>query len=179
LKIRKFWNGQSGSTCKQRLYCGIDPGQDGAFAALDEDGQVVGLFGFDKLSERDLFDGLMSWMSADDSAESKPMWCMLERVGARPLQGVASSFKFGMSYGFVRCALFAAAIPFDEVTPAKWQEKMRCPKGEKKDKKKINRERAQQLFPDVYMTLSGEHAVADALLIAEYGRRLRLGLNFI
>ena len=41
---------------------------------------------------------------------------------------------------------------------------------------KITREKAQQLFPKVSITGRGvkapTHAVADALLIAEYGRRI-------
>jgi hypothetical protein len=47
---------------------------------------------------------------------------------------------------------------------------MRClTKGDKN----VSKARAQELFPALKIT----HATADALLIAEYGRRLNLGLK--
>ena len=90
-----------------------------------------------------------------------------------PGQGVASTFKFGMNYGMLRMALIAAGIGFETVTPQTWQKKMSCMS---KGDKKVTRAKAQELFPQVQITGRGikspTHAVADALLIAEYGRRV-------
>ena len=83
-----------------------------------------------------------------------------------PKQGVASTFKFGQSFGFLQGILIAAEIPFELVTPQKWQRYLGC---RTKGDKNITKARAQELFPDIKCT----HAVSDALLIAEYGRRVR------
>ena len=63
-------------------------------------------------------------------------------------------------------ALIAAGIPFETVTPAKWQGAMGC---RTKGDKNVTKRKAQDLFPGVKVT----HAIADALLIAEWGRRQR------
>jgi hypothetical protein len=55
-------------------------------------------------------------------------------------------------------------FPFEEVSPQKWQKAMGCmTKGDKN----VSKAKAQQLFPQLKIT----HAIADALLIAEYARR--------
>ena len=94
---------------------------------------------------------------------------VLERVSASPQMGVTSAFTFGKGYGGLRMALSAAGIPFDEVTPQRWQKAMQCLTGGNKN---ISKARAQQLFPSVKVT----HYVADALILAEYCRRFHLGL---
>jgi crossover junction endodeoxyribonuclease RuvC len=81
-----------------------------------------------------------------------------------PKQGVSSTFKFGVNYGFLRGMLTAHKIPFEEVTPQKWQKAMGCLS---KGNKNVTKAKAQQLFPNLKIT----HKVADALLIAEYCRR--------
>jgi hypothetical protein len=69
-------------------------------------------------------------------------------------------------------ALIASGVPFEAVTPGKWQKEfgLLAKKGETKTaKKNRHKARAQELFPDLKIT----HATADALLIAEYGRRVK------
>ena len=78
-------------------------------------------------------------------------------------------FTFGGSFRSLKVHLQWAGIPFDEVTPRKWQKALGCASG---GDKKVTKARAQELFPTVRMT----HAIADAYLIAEYCRRARLGL---
>lgn len=92
---------------------------------------------------------------------------MLEKVHAMPKQGVSSTFKFGVGYGGLRMALTAMAIPFDEVTPQRWQKEMGCLTGGDKN---ISKRKAEDLFPNIRIT----HAIADALLIAEYARRIHV-----
>ena len=87
-----------------------------------------------------------------------------------PKQGVASTFKFGRSYGNLEAFLIAAEIPFERVVPSVWQREfgLISKKGETKTaKKNRHKAKAQELFPSVKVT----HAVADALLIAEWHRR--------
>lgn len=98
-------------------------------------------------------------------------FALIEKVWPRPGNGVRASFTFGQNYGHLEMALTAAEVPFDYVTPAKWQKEfglIRTDKNEPTTKKK-NRHKAaaQRLFPHLKVT----HAIADALLIAEYCRR--------
>ena len=64
-------------------------------------------------------------------------------------------------------ALCAATIPYEEVTPQKWQKALGCRTGGDKN---VSKARAQALFPLQNIT----HAIADALLLAEYCRRLEV-----
>ena len=89
----------------------------------------------------------------------------LEKVHSMPRQGVASTFKFGTSYGFCLGLLTSLLVPFEEVTPSKWQTFMKCKTGGDKN---VTKAAAQRLHPRTKVT----HKNADALLIAEYGRRV-------
>lgn len=144
------------------LFIGIDPGQSGGFVCLEENGFVGGCTKSPD-TERDIFDWLEGFTDKDNSI------AMIEAVHSMPKQGVSSSFKFGQNYGFLRGCLIGLEVPFDQVTPQRWMKAMGCMSGGDKNKTKA---KAQQLFPGVKVT----HAIADALLIAEYCRRLRLGL---
>jgi crossover junction endodeoxyribonuclease RuvC len=120
--------------------------------------------------------GAESWSWSLSACTEQELWevfeklatvagfAVLERVNAMPRQGVASSFKFGTSYGELRAFLVASRLRFHLVTPTTWQRKMGClSKGDKK----VTRALAQSLFPGVKVT----HTNADSLLLAEYGRR--------
>lgn len=132
---------------------GIDPGQSGGIVLLTSDWILPHKM---PETERDIVDLL---------EETKPpRFAFIELVHSMPRQGVASSFKFGRGYGFLRGVLSALSIPFEDVTPQKWQKEMRClTKGDKN----VSRAAAQRLWPEIRWT----HALADAALIAEYGRR--------
>lgn len=138
------------------IFIGIDPGQSGAIAAINSKSEVVGIIK-GKETERDLWEGIARFTAYPS------VFAMIEAVHSMPKQGVVSSFKFGRSYGFLRGLLVASGVRFDEVSPVKWQTKMRC---RSKGDKNVTKARAQQLFPNVKIT----HATADALLLAEYAR---------
>lgn len=140
-----------------RMVIGLDPGVSGGIAVLRDDGQVVEVYRM-PATERDLLDRLSPWPRAYRT------YGILERVSASPQMGVVSAFTFGRHYGALLMALTAAGIRFDQVTPQTWQKALGClSKGDKN----ITKRRAQQLFPDQKIT----HAIADALLLAEFGRR--------
>lgn len=132
---------------------GIDPGQSGGIVLLSDSWILPHKM---PETERDIVDLL---------EETKPpRFAFIELVHSMPRQGVASSFKFGRGYGFLRGVLSALSIPFEDVTPQKWQKELRClTKGDKN----VSRAAAQRLWPEIRWT----HATADAALIAEYGRR--------
>ncbi len=148
---------------------GIDPGKTGGIAiqAIKREGiykttgKYISIEAFKMPeTERDLWE-LMQVLDE----WSHPICAFLERVHSMPKQGVASSFKFGTNYGMLRAFLVAIEIPFELITPSVWQRKMGClSKGDKN----VTKARAQELFPKIKVT----HAIADALLISEYGRRV-------
>lgn len=140
-------------------FIGIDPGLGGGIAVIHQDVGHVDVYKMPQ-TERDLLDLLESV-----GPKRHPARAMLEKVHSMPSQGHVGAFTFGKGYGALRMALTAAFVPFDEVRPAVWQKALGClTKGDKN----ISKRRAQALFPHVRLT----HATADALLIAEYGRRL-------
>jgi hypothetical protein len=135
---------------------GVDPGYSGAIVVMDMSGTVAAQARLD-WTEHDIHDAIAPF-------EGLVKMSYLERVHAMPKQGVSSTFKFGTSYGFCRGVLVCCRMPFTEVTPAKWQTVMKCRSG---GDKKVTKAAAQRLFPSMKVT----HRNADALLIAEYGRR--------
>jgi crossover junction endodeoxyribonuclease RuvC len=153
--LARVYRGQVGMV----NYLGIDPGNSGALALVDSDGAHIDTI---KLKEtpRDVW----AWL---DECRGSIAFAVLEKVHSMPRQGVASSFKFGESFGFCQGMLTAAGVRFEFATPQKWQKAMQCRTGGDKN---VSKARAQALFPGVKIT----HAIADALLIADYARRVRV-----
>lgn len=145
-----------------QMHIGLDPGQSGGLAIVSHTGALMHVTAM-PATEHDLFEWLNDRVCAGDNVHA-----VLERVHSMPKQGVASAFTFGRNYGTLLMLLTACEIPFDLVTPQKWQQVMGClTHGDKN----ISKQRAQQLFPKEKIT----HAIADALLIAEFCRRMRVG----
>jgi crossover junction endodeoxyribonuclease RuvC len=146
----------------EQLIIGVDPGESGGVAWLKNG--VHHAAPFKDMTESDL---LVLFDSFGNNT-----FAYLESVHSMPGQGVKSTFKFGMHYGSLRTALISASIGFETVAPSKWQRELGCLSG---GDKKVTRAKAQEMFPVVSIAGSGvkppTHAVADALLIAEYGRR--------
>ena len=141
---------------------GKDPGKNGAIAWITDGKACV-----EKMPEtlQDLWElirdirGPLHWTPEPECK------AYIEAVHSSPQMGVKSAFTFGQGYGNLEMALTAAGIPFERVSPQKWQKAMGClTKGDKN----VSKRKAQELFPSLKIT----HATADALLIAEYGRRI-------
>ena len=140
------------------MYLGIDPGVNGGLALIDPGGRMLRASKM-PATDRDIFE----WIPCP------PVQAVLERAGASPQMGVVSACTFCLGYGLLRMALTAKGIPFDVVSPVKWQTAMGCRTGGDKN---VSKRRAQQLFPGVTVV----HAIADALLLAEYCRRVDRGM---
>ena len=91
----------------------------------------------------------------------------IESVGVRPGQGIASSGKFMRSAGAIEAVSAICSDRVEYVLPQAWKKEM----GLGKDKEK-SLEMARQLFPDAMLNLKKHHGKAEALLIAEYARRV-------
>lgn len=144
------------------IYLGIDPGASGAIAAIEKNGDSV-TQDFCKLSEtpRDVIEWICDTCIVAGLNEAV---ARIEKVNAFPGQGVSSSFKFGQSFGWLIGVLDSMRIPYEFVTPQRWQKAMGCLTGGDKN---VSKAAAQRLWPQLKIT----HANADALLIAEYCRR--------
>ncbi len=145
----------------ETYHIGIDPGQSGGIGILDGAGKYICSFKFKNQTDADIsemFDYLRGL-----KIDERSIFALLEKVHSMPKQGVASSFKFGSSFGFLRGMLTAHRIPWDYVSPQKWQKALSC---QTRGDKNITKAKAQRLWPEQKIT----HAIADALLIAEYCR---------
>lgn len=151
---------------------GCDPGLTGAVAATD--GMNVAVWDMPVLQvkkKRELcIPELAGWLSRDRNALGilKPSRLYLERVAARPGQGVVSMFRFGESFGIIRGICGALSIPVELVTPSHWKRVMRVPSG-----KDGGRFRAMEEFPRDHELFKRkkDHGRADAALLALYAHR--------
>ena len=144
------------------IVVGIDPGKNGGIAVIGDYGTYV-----NKMPDtlQDLWD-MIEEISIGDGHDSEPSLCRayIEQIHSSPQMGVVSAFTFGNGFGHLEMALTAAGIPFERVRPQVWQKALGCmTKGDKN----ITKAKAQEMFPSLKVT----HATADALLIAEYGKR--------
>lgn len=90
----------------------------------------------------------------------------VEKVSTMPGQGVASQGSLMHSAGVIEGVIGALGMPLVLVTPAKWKKAM----GLGSDKEQ-SRAMAQRLFPQAPLARKKDHNRAEALMLAEYGRR--------
>lgn len=97
---------------------------------------------------------------------SMPATVWLEKVGARPGQGVSSMFRFGQQLGALEMAVAANGHPLRWTTPAKWKAHF----GLSADKGAA-RKVAMERFPAVasLFARAKDDGRAEAALIALYG----------
>lgn len=154
-----------------RTFYGIDPGVSGGIAKMEE-GIVMELRSFQDLTMREmveLFDEIFPGTIPHP-------YILLEQLQPLPsfIRGCKASWVLAENYSMIKTMLTVKRVPFVLVRPIVWQTEfgLVIPKTKSKkkiDKKKLNREKAQQLFPRVDFITKD---TADALLIAEYSRRL-------
>jgi hypothetical protein len=141
---------------------GIDPGVHGGLAVLDADGRVIRLA---PMPDDEL--GLVMLVEEIYRAAALAhvrLVAYLEHVQAHKGWHASGAFTIGRSVGACLAALMAYEITTEPVAPTRWMRALGCLTG---GDKRVTLRRARQLFPAQRVT----HAVADALLIAEYGRR--------
>lgn len=167
------------------IIIGIDPGQAGGVAQLKQAGAGWRPSAIQMPdSEKKIADHL--WALYQESVDEKvEIVCFLEQVQVMPAirrtktptgetreevnTGIVSTAKFMQGYGYLRGCLITIGIPVEDIRPQAWQKLLGCMT---RGNKNISKAKAQQLFPQLSIT----HKVADALLIAEAGRQIRMGL---
>lgn len=139
---------------------GIDPGKSGGIAVIFPNGEMECYSMPETHSD---IARLFEEMSNYDN-----VCAYIELVHSMSGQGVKSVFTFGENFGFLQACLHCNYIPFEKVTPQKWQKDLGITKSETKTKHKNKlKGLAQQFYPKAKITLK----TADAILIAYYGRK--------
>lgn len=151
---------------------GIDPGKSGGMAVLfNGDAWATNM----PETTKDIWDYFVA-MYVRQQTEDEPTYIFMEDVHSMPTDGSKAAHSFGLNCGELRMAVVRFRHEF--VRPVDWMKELNCklsfpkdlPRSKRRTKQKNhNKAKAQQLFPDLKVT----HAIADALLIAEYGRRVR------
>jgi Holliday junction resolvasome RuvABC endonuclease subunit len=160
-----------------KYFAGVDIGITGAIAIVDEQGTAVRVLDMPvllvkkgkgmrhQIDEVSLAETLRAIMK-----DYTPVYFAVERQQSMPGQGVSSTFSFGVSYGIVRGMLALLGAATDYVHPTRWKRLLFDGMARDKDASRI---RAKELFGNqVDLSLKKHHGRADALLIAEWRRRI-------
>lgn len=146
-------------------YLGFDPGRDGAMSVIGPH-----LIPFAVAFDKNAYVNELA-----DLKKQFNLFAVIEHVGAMPGQGVTSCFSFGESFGWLQGVLDAMLIPYELVRPQKWKKVFSCTSD-----KNTSIAVARRLFPEVDLRRTPlcrkpHDGKAEALLIAEYARRIRNG----
>lgn len=151
-------------------FIGIDVGITGAIGIIKEDGSIdvfdmpiIEKIGKKKKKVYDV-NGIFDLLSChkDNSIIT------IEELHAQPT-GTVANFSMGAGWGIFSMAIKSLNIPHVVVLPGRWKKKMDI-----SSDKSQSRLRVIELFPSAknYVKLVKDHNRAEALLLAEYGRRL-------
>ena len=159
---------------------GIDNGISGALAVLDDYGAIMA-----RIAMPTCKSGKGLEVDVEGLAECFATYRRATVVLERPTKhskGILSLCSTWHCYGCIRTALILGGMRYHEVlTPATWQRlfwsRPKMAKGQKFDTKAAALRVATQLWPDEDFRASARSStphdgIVDALLIAEYGRRV-------
>lgn len=155
------------------IYLGFDPGKTGAMVALGADGTLL---------DATLFPMIGSGKTGDYNLHATRYWIQdlkgrrratIEKVHSMPGNGAASMFSFGQGFMMPKSMCAALEIPYQLATPQAWQKEMLAGKPKGKDTKHSAVLAALELWPELSdnLALKKNQGIADAALIAEFGRR--------
>jgi len=147
-------------------FIGIDPGTKGGIVWIHSDGSVFGAplpYDGSDLDVRKMYEELRDNGPSDRLFIETPMIRSAQQ----------GALVIGANYGRILAVLTLLDIPVRQVTPATWTKKM-LP-GHKGADKGPHIALCKQLFPSLELVMPGcrkaHDGIADAALIAEYGRR--------
>ena len=156
-----------------KLFLGSDPGASGAYCLIDERGEWIRIYDYKNWLE------LSQTLTHEESENGAIALACLEKVGAMPGQGRSSMFSFGCNFGGWQAILTEKCIPFELITPQRWQKAI-LDSGRKKgeDIKEKVFQYAARRWPQA--ELCGKRGAknynrSDALCMAEFARRQFLG----
>jgi hypothetical protein len=149
---------------------GIDPGKSGCVAFLEGQDVVLHSCPIILNGKKREYDERAMASIIKNAAWTGTKMIFMEKVHAMPGQGVTSMFSFGQGFGIWLGILSCFDIPYELVSPQRWKRDMMADiPGEDNKAKSIIA--AKILFPQANIKWKKDHNLAEALLIAEWGRR--------
>ena len=153
----------------------VDPGLQGAVCIKRKDSIKLVKTPIVKLSKKNEFD--ITEMVNLLQGNGDDVYFYIEKVSARPGEGVVSSWKFGKGYGIWLGIAHTLKFKITEVTPQAWKKKMLAGTDKSKGAAIL---RAKQLFPNINLKATersrkDDDNLAEAFLIGEYGWRVLNG----
>ena len=167
------------------IYIGIDPGLTGAVAFIPDadysgeanvvDTPIMDVGSHGKVRRKYNIAGMASLLQPYEHNKDSVL-VVLESVHAMPSQGVSSSFGFGEGLGLWKGIIAAYGLPVELPSPQRWKKEIMADQGREKSAARF---KAMQLFPKLADRFSRvkDDGRAEAILMAEWGRRLKKGGN--
>ena len=154
------------------IIAGVDPGKTGGIAVIDTSTPNRVKAAPMPIAGKEIDGEMLARYLSDVNL------VILEKVAARPGQGVSSMFKFGMVYGIVQGVCLGRKIPFELVTPQRWKKIVLADTKKDKDAAVAY---CRRRFPQVSLKATersrkDHDGMADALCLMEYGRRQIAGI---
>jgi crossover junction endodeoxyribonuclease RuvC len=145
------------------VWVGIDPGKLGGYAYIIDG--VPQVFPW----ENNFFARDMRGLT---TIHKRDIMVAVEKVGARPGQGVTSMFNFGKSAGYIEGVLTALEIPYQLVSPPVWKKEFSLIG---KDKQ-ASIDTCHKLFPELDLRRTDRcrkdsDGLAESALLALYAMR--------
>ena len=156
---------------------GIDPGLSGAIAYVGPSGDPIArVIPVIKNGTRRSLDlgGIRTMFAAWKIVGTPGVHVFLERAQPMPRDGAMGAFRYGESYGMLVGCLDGLGLEVTTVHPATWKSILFSGTTRTKDDA---RALAAEVFPSMAPKLVTKvsHNMAEALLLAEYGRRVLCG----
>jgi crossover junction endodeoxyribonuclease RuvC len=148
-----------------KMFAGFDVGLTGALALIDATGRMVMIEDMPVTArgngrvKHELYAAGLLHLLRPHAAEIT--FGIVERVGARPGQGVASMFSLGHSTGVIDGVLAALHIPHQTMSATKWKRLAELPA-----EKALVLAAARRRWPDARLELVKHHGRAEALFLA-------------
>ncbi len=151
-----------------KVYIGVDPGFKGALACFWHKGNIdVVDMPIVKATKTELDEtAIVAFFE-----KYKPDMVVIEKSQTMPKQGISSSGRYMEGYGRIRGICAGMKIPYTLVHPKTWKKLIMFDMGKSKNESIV---KVGQLFPAIDLPRKKDDGKADAILLAEYGRRMQL-----
>lgn len=163
------------------LYIGIDCGTTGAVGAVDKNGTFSGLadLPITTIGKFKFVDGLRLLGILRDFVGAGEARIYIESAAAMiPGTGKVAAAQMGRNLGGIVSVVQVKGHPFELVAPHHWKAAFNLSqKGKVPDtvKKALSLDLARTRFPAAELDLVKHHNRAEALLLADFGRRMNQG----
>ena len=146
---------------------GVDPGVNGGMCMMTPH-YPTEVFSFSDKTVDEVCDTMVAWARA--AKERGAVSVYLEKVHSMPDNGHVQAFTFGKVYGGPLFGFKCMGLTVYHPTPQLWMGAMECMTGGDKG---VTYRKAKAMWPDFFVgkTKAWGLSIADAMLIAEYGRR--------